>query len=77
MKTIAGKLFILAGAIGAIAGFLLIDNYRPLVGVVGNAMVGKLLGGIPYRYVLLCSVFSIGFGLYRLWMGKNTDDKVM
>ena len=66
------KLFIFVGLFLAVAGFLLIPNYFVHGSVVANVMIGKTLGTIPYRYVLLCSLALIGWGLYRYWIpGKK------
>jgi hypothetical protein len=65
------KVFVVGGLAGAIVGFLLIDNYVGLFSIVGNAMRGEVLGVLPYRYVLLCSLCLIGFGLYRQWISKK------
>lgn len=69
------RAFIVVGLVGAIGGFLLIDNYRlGNVSIVGNAMTGMVLSVVPYRYVLLCSLCLIGFGLYRQWIKRKWSD---
>ena len=65
------RVFVVVGLIGAIGGFLLIDNYVGIFSVVGNAVRGMVLGVLPYRYVLFCSLCLIGFGLYSLWITKG------
>lgn len=60
------KYFIASGIILAVAGFLLLDRWGVVWGFWGNLMVGKTLG-IPFRYVLLCSLASISWGLCRHW----------
>lgn len=71
----ASKFFVFAGVLGAVAGFLLIDDYEVRLSIVGNAMVGKILGGVPYRYVLFCSALSTALGLYRFWTTEKIDPK--
>jgi hypothetical protein len=56
-----------SGVILAVAGFLLIAEYRPRLGFFYNVMTGETLGTIPYRYVLLCSLALIAWGLFRHW----------
>lgn len=67
------RAFIVVGLVGAIGGFLLIDDYRGGIGagIVWNAMRGMVFGVLPYRYVLLCSLCLIGFGAYRSWTEKK------
>jgi hypothetical protein len=61
------RFFILVGLFLAVAGFLLIPDYAARWGFVYNLMRGETLGRIPYRYVLLCSLALIAWGLYRHW----------
>jgi len=42
----------------------LIGDYIPVLGIVGNAMRGMIFGVIPYRYLLICTLFLIGYGRY-------------
>jgi hypothetical protein len=67
LKGFDPRAIIVVGLVGAIGGFLLIDNYFGKFSIVGNAMRGMVLGVLPYRYVLLVSLLLIGFGFYRLW----------
>jgi hypothetical protein len=67
MKMREAKLFIAAGILLAVAGFLLMPEYAPRPGFLYNVMTGETLGVIPYRYVLICSLALIAWGLYRKW----------
>jgi hypothetical protein len=58
------KYFFAFGAILAIAGLLLLDHWMMRWGFWANIMVGTTFG-IPYRYVLLCALGSISWGVYR------------
>ena len=57
---------ILVGVVIAIVGFLTLD-YWAHGGLVGTAMTGAVFGLVPYRYVLICSVLLVAFGLYWYW----------
>ena len=67
------KLFMLGGVVIAVIGFLLLDSYYlpPRPGIVQIVNGKTILFGLPYRYLLLCSVLLIGFGVYRRWQNKS------
>ncbi len=52
----------------AIIGFLFVEGYNPVLGVVWTIMHGEI-GGIPYRYVLVAAVCFMFYGGY-LWTKK-------
>ncbi|MCC8964522.1 hypothetical protein H8A95_19925 [Bradyrhizobium sp. Pear76] len=71
IQDIEPKHCIALGIFVAIAGFLLLDRWWPMGGFWGNVMTGKCLG-VPYRYVLLCSIASVSWGLYCSWSEKKS-----
>lgn len=60
------KYFISSGVVLAVTGLLLLDNWLARVDFMYNILHAKVFG-LPYRYVLLCSLASISWGLYRHW----------
>jgi hypothetical protein len=78
VKDVDPKVFIVGGAIVAIAGFFLIHPYMPEVGPLENAMIGSIPIGdvqLPYRYVLVFATIVIGYGYYRLNSPKDTNSR--
>jgi hypothetical protein len=78
VKDVDPKVFLVGGAIVAIAGFFLIHPYMPEVGPLENAMIGSIPIGnvqLPYRYVLVFATIVIGYGYYRLNSPKDTNSR--
>jgi hypothetical protein len=67
------RIFIFGGFLVAIVGFLLLDGNRlpsrpSVMHIVGGHLI---VGGIPYRFVLLLSVLAVAVGLYLSWTRKK------